>query len=138
MGWMRSLVLGLVAASTVAAGEVTAGAPAGPREIRMVADGSVSGIEGRVTIRPVRSVERQGAANERAYQATIRVLDGSGREVAVTESDAQGRFRVALPPGTYVVRPESPARYPRAAEQRVVVRAGDMTHVAIIYDSGRR
>jgi carboxypeptidase family protein len=138
VGWMLPLILGLIVTSTAAAGNVIAGAPAECREIQMVADGSVSGIEGRVTIRPVRPVERRGASNEGAYQAKIRVLDASGREVAMVESDATGRFRVPLPPGSYVLRPESPGRYPRASEQHVVVRPGDMTDVTIVYDSGMR
>ena len=135
---MLPLILGLVVTSAAAAENVTVGASAAGREIRMVADEAVSGIEGRVTIRPVRPVERKGASNERAYQAKIRVLDASGHEVAMVESDAEGRFRVPLSPGSYVLRPESPGRYPRASEQRVVVRPGDMTDVAIVYDSGMR
>jgi len=108
------------------------------RHIRMVVDATVSGIEGRVIIRPVRSVERRGVANQRPYQAKITVLDGAGREVVAVESDAEGRFRVLLPRGSYVLRPESPGTYPRAAPQRVEVRRDNMTRVEIVYDSGMR
>jgi hypothetical protein len=140
MLWDRPRVLGLIAMAAAAAWGVGAfdTAVATAREIRMVADGSGSGIEGRVTIRPVRSVERQGTPNSRAYQARITVLDASGREVTVVESDADGRFRVSLAPGTYVLRPESPGRYPRASEQKVVVRPNGTTDVTIVYDSGMR
>src|SRR5712691_6945468 len=92
------------------------------RNLQMIADAPASGIEGRVIIRPVRSVERRGMANQRPYQAKITVLDGAGRKVAEVESDGEGRFRLQLPPGSYVVRPESPGAYPRAGQQRVVVR----------------
>lgn len=104
----------------------------------MVADATASGIEGRVIIRPVRPVERRGVTNQRPYQAKITVLDAAGREVAAVESDAEGRFRLSLPPGAYVLRPESPGAYPRAAEQRVVVRRNATTQVEIVYDSGMR
>jgi carboxypeptidase family protein len=130
---MRSLVFGMIAMSSASACAGDA-----PGEIQMVADVPASGIEGQVTIRPVRPVERQGTPNARPYQAKITVLDASGREISVVESDAEGRFRVPLPPGTYVLRPESPGRYPRASEQRVVVRDHALTHVSIVYDSGIR
>lgn len=104
----------------------------------MVADVTASGIEGRVIIRPARPVERRGVTNQRPYQAKITLLDPAGREVAAVESDAEGRFRLPLPPGSYVLRPESPGPYPRAAEQRVVVRRNAMTQVEIVYDSGMR
>jgi hypothetical protein len=104
----------------------------------MVAGPEGSGIEGHVSTRPVRSVERKGVPNERPYQARITVLDQSGREVAVVDSDAEGRFRIALPPGMYVLRPESPALYPRASERRVEVRPRVMSQIDIVYDSGMR
>jgi hypothetical protein len=104
----------------------------------MVADVPASAIEGRVTIRNVRSVERRGAANSEPYQATIAVLDGSGREVATVQTDIEGRFRLQLSPGTYVLRPQSPGMYPRASEQQVQVRTNVVTQVEIVYDSGKR
>jgi hypothetical protein len=68
----------------------------------------------------------------------VAVFDAAGREVASVESDADGRFRLAVPPGTYIVRPQSPGMYPRAAEQKVLVHRNAVTQVEIVYDSGRR
>jgi hypothetical protein len=113
-------------------------APATARTLQMIADKPASGIEGKVIIRPVRSVERRGVVNQRPFQAKITVLDGAGREVASAESDAEGQFRLILAPGSYLLRPESPGAYPRAAPQRVVVRRDEMTQVEIVYDSGMR
>ncbi len=113
-------------------------APATARSLQMVADKPASGIEGTVIIRPVRSVERRGVVNQRPFQAKITVLDGAGREVASVQSDAEGQFQLALAPGSYLLRPESPGAYPRAAQQRVVVRRDEMTQVKIVYDSGMR
>lgn len=104
----------------------------------MIADARTTAIEGRVSIRPVRSVERRGVANSAPFQASIAVIDTAGKQVAMVQSDAEGKFRVELPPGTYVLRPLSPATYPRASEQRAVVRRDEVTQVDIVYDSGRR
>ncbi len=79
-----------------------------------------------------------GAANSAPYQATVTVLDGGGNTVTTFTSDEQGNFRVPLAPGTYTVRPESPARYPRASARSVVVASRAFTRVDIVYDSGRR
>ncbi len=105
---------------------------------RIVAGSEASAIEGKVSIRPVRPVERKGVPNQRPYQARITVLDPTGREVAVVDSDADGKFRIALPPGTYVLRPESSGLYPRASEQRVEVSRNSVSRVEIVYDSGIR
>lgn len=105
---------------------------------RIMAQSAASGIEGQVYIRPVRSVERKGLPNQQPYQAQITVLDLAGRKVAVVDSDAKGKFLITLAPGTYVLRPESPALYPRASEQRVTVGPSSISQVEIIYDSGKR
>jgi hypothetical protein len=103
-----------------------------------VAASEKSGIEGNVSIGPLRSVEREGIVNQQPYQARITVLDGTGHEVATAESDSQGKFRVFLPPGTYIVRPERRAIYPRAPAQQAEVKPGEMTAVVIVYDTGKR
>lgn len=104
----------------------------------MAADAPVSGIQGRVVIGPVRPVARRGVPNQAPHQAKITVLDAAAHEVAVLESDAEGCFRLPLPPGTYVLQPQSRGRYPRASEQKVVVRRDELTQVEVIYDSGMR
>jgi hypothetical protein len=105
----------------------------------IMAQSMVTGaIEGQVFIGPVRSVQRKGEPNQRPYQARITVLDVSGHKVAVADSDDEGKFRIALPPGTYVLRPESLSLYPRAPEQRVTVGTNSISQVEIVYDSGKR
>jgi hypothetical protein len=99
---------------------------------------SDSGISGQVTIRPVRPHEIAGVRDSNPYEATIQVLDQSGQPVTTLRSDADGNFRVALPPGQYVLRPQSPGFYPRASEQTVVVSPHSFTQVRINYDSGMR
>ncbi len=75
---------------------------------------------------------------DQPYQATITVLDQSGNRVTQIQTDSQGRFRVALNAGTYVLHPESPGVMPFAAEQSVVVIGGQFAQVVFNYDSGIR
>jgi hypothetical protein len=138
---MRAWVIGigLVLLASLACADRTSNDRSGTEGGRqIVAESEASGVEGQVSIRPVRSVERKGVPNQRPYQARITVLDPAGREVCVVGSDAEGKFRMALPPGTYVLRPESSGLYPRASEQRVEVSQNRVTRVEIVYDSGMR
>jgi hypothetical protein len=98
----------------------------------------ISGIDGDVILRPVSPVEWPGMVNERPYQARIAVTDGKGRTVAEIRSDPDGRFRIILEPGTYVLQPESEAIYPHAPAQTVTVIRDRFTPVRVIYDSGIR
>jgi hypothetical protein len=75
---------------------------------------------------------------DQPYQAVIVVLDSRGDRVAEVQSDALGQFTLPLPPGTYTLVPQSSDGFTRAAEQTVVVTAGQYTPVSIVYDSGIR
>jgi hypothetical protein len=97
------------------------------------------GIEGEVIIRPLSPIERPGMVNYRPYQATVTVLDQKGQIVTEFQSGSDGRFRINLEPGTYLLRPKSPSRsLPRAPQQTVTVPESKFTHVSITYDSGIR
>lgn len=97
-----------------------------------------SGIEGQVTIGPMCPVVMlNDPCPDQPYQATVDVLDASGKQVAQFQSDAQGRFKVALAPGVYTIRPQR-AGIARAPQQDVTVIAGQFTPVEIVYDSGIR
>jgi hypothetical protein len=67
------------------------------------------------------------------------IRDGSGSQVAVAISSADGSYFVALPPGAYVVDPQpvqgllgTPAQVPARVE------AGAITDVPLDYDTGIR
>jgi len=97
-----------------------------------------SGIEGIATIGPTCPVERADSpCPDRPYEARITFWRG-GALVAETRSAADGRFRVALPPGTYRVVGESEATIPHAVEQTVTVAEGRWSALDIRYDSGIR
>ena len=97
-----------------------------------------SGIDGDVILRPVSPVEWPGMVNQRPYEALIGVADGTGRVVAEVRSGPDGRFRIVLEPGTYVLHPASDAIYPQAPAQTVTVSEDQFTPVRITYDSGIR
>ncbi len=99
---------------------------------------SDSGIQGEVRIGPVSPVETPGTEANKPYSAelTIRPTAG-GRSLRVT-SGQDGRFRVALKPGTYVVEPRQGNPLPTAQPLTVHVKAHEFASVTIEYDSGIR
>ena len=100
-----------------------------------------SGIEGRAVISPAHpGPVREGQSDTAPYQTTLVVWSVSdGSEVTRFETGADGRFRVALPPGTYRVGPSRQmGRFPRAGEETVTVAQGAFAHLTVSFDSGMR
>jgi hypothetical protein len=88
------VVLGLVVLGLVVATQGTGGA------------GATGVIEGEVTARPTRPVERADSPSPVLYVAHRRVTieTASGATVATTTTNERGHFSVTVPPGSYVVR----------------------------------
>ncbi len=103
---------------------------------------SRSGIEGVVTLGPTCPPSGlQSPCPDRPFEATIDILDAGGTQIIATAvSDADGRFRVPLAPGTYVIRPrQSSGRLPASVQpERVTVGTDQYSTVEIEYDSGIR
>jgi hypothetical protein len=98
-----------------------------------------NGIEGQVLIGPMCPVVQQGQeCPDQPYQATLTVQSLNGVQVAQFQSDEQGRFRVSLVPGDYILHPESPNGIPVAADQFFSVETGRYTQITVHYDSGIR
>jgi len=101
-----------------------------------------TGIEGQVLIGPTCPVVQQGnECPDKPYQATLTVLDSSGtREIARFQTDTEGRFRLPIAPGNYILRPETPENMPLpiAPEQNFTVTDGQFTQISVTYDSGIR
>ncbi|MEW6029403.1 MAG: hypothetical protein ACOYZ8_05535 [Chloroflexota bacterium] len=100
-----------------------------------------SGIEGQVFIGPTCPVVQAGTeCPDQPYQAVLTVNSLNGQKVTGFQSDEEGRFRVALAPGEYILHPESPEGMPLpfAAEQAFTVLPGQFTHIVVTYDSGIR
>ncbi|HZD58142.1 MAG TPA: SpaA isopeptide-forming pilin-related protein, partial [Anaerolineales bacterium] len=77
---------------------------------------------------------------DQPYQATFEVLDEKGSVVTTFRTDDNGRFEVALSPGTYTLAPETNpnAVLPRASTQTVTVTEGQFTQITINFDTGIR
>jgi hypothetical protein len=98
-----------------------------------------SGVEGQVFIGPLCPVVQQGQeCPDQPYQATLVVSNSNGREIVKVQTDEQGRFKIPLEPGTYILHPESPNVMPFAAEQTFRVETDKFTQLTIHYDSGIR
>jgi hypothetical protein len=98
-----------------------------------------SGIRGKVVYGPTCPVERPGEKCERPYDAKLRIRTRSTMKIVVTvRSGKDGRFRVRLRPGRYVVEPASTRRYPAAEPVPATVHAHRFTRVTVSFDSGIR
>ncbi|NJC97120.1 MAG: carboxypeptidase regulatory-like domain-containing protein [Anaerolineae bacterium] len=98
-----------------------------------------SGIEGQVFIGPMCPVVREGEeCPDEPYQAALTVNSLTGERIVQVQTDEEGRFRIPLPPGEYILHPESPNRLPFAGDQTVTVVEGSFTQVTVNYDSGIR
>lgn len=103
---------------------------------------SKSGIEGRIVIGPACPVvEPDRPCPDKVYRAELTVRHAETGDVAgVVAGDAEGYFRIDLPPGSYVVDPGVPrlVTEPRAEPVAVEVRAGQYAQVVVRFDSGVR
>ena len=100
-----------------------------------------SGVRGRVTIGPMCPVMRADEpCPDRPYRATLIVRDAAGREIARVESSDDGAYALPLPPGAYVIEPQSPSasRLPWADPQPFEVWASAWTILDVAFDSGIR
>ena len=97
-----------------------------------------SGIVGRVMIGPTCPVERPGQSCVRPYATNIKVLGAARHHLVMTfESTSDGRFRVALSPGRYILR-AARVGLPRLSPRAVTVRRGTFTRVTLVFDTGLR
>jgi hypothetical protein len=97
------------------------------------------GIEGVALLGPQCPVQtQQDPCPDEPYQAWIDVRFPSGVLVTRTRSGEDGRFRVGLAPGLYVVDPESGSPFPISGQQSVEVEAGAYTQVVVSFDTGIR
>lgn len=104
------------------------------------AHASETGIRGTVLWGPVRpGPARLGEAEEAPLSATFTVSGPEGR-VARFESDADGRFELPLPAGTYTIVPVAgtPVPFPQRQTTRVTVPPDGYATVTIRLDTGMR
>ena len=104
-----------------------------------------SGIDGKIVVGPTCPVEHvppEPQCAPRPLAATLRIEPAGRRAPRWTvRSGADGRFRVALPPGRYTVTalPRSGSPFPRPpGPVETAVHPGRFTYITITYDSGIR
>jgi hypothetical protein len=105
-------------------------------------EGTDAGIDGLVVEGPMCPVERAGSpCPDRPLAAPSGITPVEGGSGIKVESDDQGRFHVAVPPGQYDVQPlpvdgkHWPAPGPL---QQVTVEEGQFVQVTVTYDTGIR
>ncbi|MFL5827538.1 MAG: carboxypeptidase-like regulatory domain-containing protein [Thermoleophilaceae bacterium] len=107
----------------------------------LIALAASSGISGTVATAPTCPVERlppdPSCAPRRLAGAEVTVVRRH-RRVATTHSDSDGRFRLSLAPGRYVVRASTGHALPRPETRVVRVRRGKVARVRMVLDSGIR
>jgi hypothetical protein len=113
----------------------------------LASDNKVPGfVEGRLRILTSAGVElaegnppKFSGANYAEYPLIILSQDGK-KEIARVTADENGKFRVALPPGDYVldVQGRQPKGHVRAKPQRFTIASNQTAHVDMYIDTGIR
>jgi len=98
-----------------------------------------SGLEGQVFIGPMCPLVGPGQeCPNQPYEAILTINSAEGGRITQVQTDQQGRFRLALKPGKYILHPESSNAMPFSAEQSISIEAGRFTQLLVKYDSGIR
>ena len=100
---------------------------------------AAQGIEGIVLLGPQCPVQTlEDLCPDLPYEAWIDVRRASGGSVTRIRSGEDGRFRVGLRPGLYILDPESGNPFPIASELEVQVEEGVYADGIVSFDTGIR
>jgi hypothetical protein len=98
-----------------------------------------SGVDGQAFIGPMCPVVQEGQeCPDQPYQAVLTINSLTGERIAQIQTEKDGTFQIPLPPGEYILHPESPNVMPFASEQAFTVEEGKFTQIIVTYDSGIR
>lgn len=112
-------------------------AACGPGDL--LGPGAPQGIQGMVLLGPQCPVQSQeNPCPDLPYRAWINVRNRAGGLVSRIRSGEDGRFRIGLRPGLYVIDPESGNPFPVASDLDVEVDDGVYAEVTISFDTGIR
>ena len=97
------------------------------------------GVTGIALVGPSCPVIQQDTpCPDQPFEGEIAARTLAGVEVVRTRTNADGRFTLALPPGTYDVVSLTIGVLPAPASERVTVLAGQFTEIMLLLDSGIR
>jgi hypothetical protein len=100
---------------------------------------AAQGIEGIALIGPQCPVQsEEEPCPDLPYEVWITVRRVGGGNVGRFRTGSDGRFRVGLHPGRYLLDPESGDPFPVGSSQEVEVSGGTYTEVVIQFDTGIR
>ncbi len=98
-----------------------------------------TGVAGVALIGPTCPVQRiDSPCPDRPWQGVVSARTTGGVEVAQAATDANGAFSMHLAPGVYDIVTLTSGPLPAPVTQRVTVRAGEVTQVQLMLDSGIR
>jgi len=99
----------------------------------------VTGLRGTVSAGPTCPVQRVDSPCPPSLLAVqVEATDAAGRIVATARSGTDGRYEMALPPGTYVLKVVGTGPFPRCPNPSGAVTQGMLTTVDISCDTGIR
>lgn len=100
---------------------------------------AAQGISGIALLGPQCPVQTdQDPCPDQPHRAWITVRRAAGDAITRVRSNEDGRFRVGLQPGQYVLDPDQGDPFPIATEQTVEVEEGAFTEVIVHFDTGIR
>ena len=97
-----------------------------------------NGIRGIVIRTPTKPVCEEGVSCSAPAAGVVLVFRRGARDVARTKTRLNGSFRVALSPGTYVVRTLRKLPFGSPQPRKVRVDPGRFTVVTLVTDTGIR
>ncbi len=96
-------------------------------------------IQGRTLLRPLQPAEQPGKSSRTPVVATVSVASfNTGRTVAATQSNSQGRFRIRVAAGSYVVTAWLQTSTPSSRSPvpaRVTATPGEPVKLVLLFDS---
>jgi hypothetical protein len=99
-------------------------------------------LSGHVTLGPLSPVEQQGSAPARLPAPGVKLLvcGPARQEIATVTTDAEGQFRLDLPPGNYQVEmgPRKGREFTKDLPATVTITPGQETRLDIRLDTGMR
>jgi len=98
-----------------------------------------TGVAGVALVGPSCPVVREGEpCPDKPWQGIVVARRASGAEAGRAKTDAEGRFVLQLPPGSYMVVTLTSGVFPAPASVQATVVAGQITQVELRLDSGIR